>query len=178
LLVSAGPAPAFALGKAASEPDSTMSKTSPVQAVKARFGDKAKLVSAVKALATDELWLGRVNEEKGLDSVSNAKLLRLHDILSAVKKDFGSRAKLIEAILTLSKRQKDAGLKGRLEKFPTPRLVDLHGSVSRRAKNEARRAKEAPKTPAAPKKKKVARTKKAKAKAKAGAEPAKKTKKK
>jgi hypothetical protein len=150
-----------------------MSKTSPVQAVKARFGDKAKLVLAVKALATDELWLGRVNEEKGLDSVSNAKLLRLHDILEGVKKEFGSRAKLIESILTLSKRQKDAGLRGRLEKFPTPRLVDLHGSVARRAKNEARKAKAAPKK-AAPAKKKTARTKKAKAKAASGAKPAKK----
>ena len=83
-------------------------KTPPLKAVKDRFGDKQKLVTAVKDLATDELWLGRVNDDKGLESVSNSKLLRLHDTLSRVKKEFGSRAKLIESILTLSKRGKDA----------------------------------------------------------------------
>jgi hypothetical protein len=154
-------------------------KTSPLQAVKARFGDKAKLVSAVQALATDELWLGRVNDVKGLGSVSNEKLLRLHDILTRVKKEFGSRAKLIDSILTLSRRQKDTGLRGRLEKFPTPRLLDLQGSVARRAKNEERKAKAAPPKAAAPvKKKRTTRSKKAKAKAKeAPAEAPKKKKK-
>lgn len=139
-------------------------KTPPLKAVKDRFGDKEKLVSAVKGLATAELWLDRVNEEKGLDRVSNAKLLRLHDTLSRVKKDFGSRAKLIDAILTLQKRTKDAGLKGKLETYPTPRLVDVHDTSARRAKAGARTAK-AGKPPA---KKKIARSKKAQAKAKAG----------
>jgi hypothetical protein len=141
-------------------------KTPPLRAVKDRFGDKQKLVSAVKSLATDELWLGRVNEDKGLDSVSNAKLLRLHDTLSRVKKDFGSRAKLIDAILKLSKRDKDAGLRGSLEKFPTPRLVDLQTSAARRAKAAPKKTAPA-KAPA--KKKKRARSKKAKAKAAAAA---------
>jgi hypothetical protein len=135
-------------------------KTSPLQAVKARFGDKAKLVSSLKDLTTSELWLGKLNDEKGgLDSVSNAKLLRLHDTLSAVKKDFGSRSKLIDAILGLLKRPKDAGYKSKLEAYSTPQLVELHKSASKRSKVEAK----APKVPAAPKKKK-ARSKKAKAK--------------
>ncbi|HEX7669842.1 MAG TPA: hypothetical protein VF395_09675 [Polyangiaceae bacterium] len=142
-------------------------KTPPLKAVKDRFGDKQKLVSAVNGLATDELWLKRVNGEKGLDSVSNAKLLRLHDTLTQVKKEFGSRAKLIESILTLSKRSKDAGLKSSLEKFPTPRLIDLQTSAARRAKA----AKPAATAKAVPKKKK-ARSKKAKAKAAAPAAPA------
>ena len=141
-------------------------KTPPLKAVKDRFGDKQKLVSAVRGLATDELWLGRVNDEKGLESVSNSKLLRLHDTLTKVKKEFGSRAKLIESILTLSKRSKDAGLKSSLEKFPTPRLVDLQTSAARRAKTAPKAAKPAAK--AVPKKKK-ARSKKAKAKAAAPA---------
>lgn len=141
-------------------------KTPPLKTVKDRFGDKQKLVSAVKGLATDELWLGRVNDNKGLESVSNAKLLRLHDTLSRVKKDFGSRAKLIDSILSLSKRDKDAGLRSSLEKFPTPRLVDLQASAARRAKTAPKKA-----APVAPKKKK-ARSKKAKAKAKAAGVPA------
>ncbi len=99
-------------------------KSSPLSQVKERFNDKAGLVSAVQALATDELWLGRINEDKGLDSVSNKKLLRLHDVLSTVKKDYGSRAKLIDAILGAEKRSKDTGYQARLEKWPTPRLLD------------------------------------------------------
>jgi hypothetical protein len=140
-------------------------KTSPLQAVKERFGDKDKLVAAVKALATEDLWLPAVNKVKGLEHVSNAKLLRLHETLSQVKKAFGSRGKLIDSILTLGKRQKDTGLKGRLERLSTPRLVDLHTSASRRSKASDKVKAKAPK--AAPKKK--ARSKKAKAKAAAGA---------
>jgi hypothetical protein len=140
-------------------------KTSPLHAVKERFGDKDKLVAAVKALATEDLWLAAVNEVKGLERVSNAKLLRLHETLSRVKKDFGNRGKLIDSILTLGKRQKDAGLKGRLERLSTPRLVDLHTSASRRSKTDektkAKTAKVAPK--------RKARSKKAKIKAASGA---------
>ncbi len=141
-------------------------KTSPLQAVKERFGDKDKLVAAVKALATEDLWLPAVNEVKGLERVSNAKLLRLHETLSRVKKDFGNRGKLIDSILTLDKRQKDTGLKGRLERLSTPRLIDLHASASRRSKTGEKTQAAAKK--AAPKKKK-ARSKKAKLKAAAGA---------
>jgi hypothetical protein len=155
-------------------------KSSPLSTVKERFGDKEKLVSAVKALATDDLWLTsrhgdaenvRLNAAKGLARVSNAKLIRLHDTLTLVKKDFGSRAKLIESILSLSKRAQDAGMKSKLEKLPTPELVDLQGSASRRAKASEKKAKSAPAKPKAPKKKK-ARSKKAKAKIAAAAVPA------
>ena len=149
-------------------------KTSPLQAVKERFGDKAKLVSAVQALATDDLWLPRVNKDKGLERVSNSKLLRLHDTLSRLKKDFGSRGKLIDSILALDKRQKDTGLKSRLEGLPTPRLVDLQTSAARRAKVAEKAKAAAPKTTA--KKKKKARSKKARAKALEGAPTKKKAK--
>ena len=58
---------------------------SPLQHAKEKFGDKAKLVEAVKAFTNDDLWLGRTNDAKGLGRVSNAKLLRLHATFSAVK---------------------------------------------------------------------------------------------
>lgn len=102
--------------------------------VKERFESKEKLVEAVQNLATEELWLDRVNDDKGLARVSNEKLLRLHDVLSTVKKDFGSRDKLIGSILELEKRTKDEGYKTRLQRYPTPRLLDLHRAVSRRTK--------------------------------------------
>ncbi|MBM4362646.1 MAG: hypothetical protein FJ104_08185 [Deltaproteobacteria bacterium] len=136
-------------------------KTTPLQAVKDRFGDKAKLVAAVKALATDELWLDRVNEDKGLERVSNAKLLRLLAALEAVKKEFGSRAKLVDSILSLRGTPKDQGRRTALEGHPLPRLLDAH----RAAKSAAKAAGPAKPKAAAPAKKKASRSKKAKAKA-------------
>ncbi|HOU91459.1 MAG TPA: hypothetical protein PLU22_10475, partial [Polyangiaceae bacterium] len=67
-------------------------KKTPLAEVKERFETKEKLVEAVEHLATDELWIDRYNEIKGLMSVSNQKLLRLHAILTEVKASFGTRA--------------------------------------------------------------------------------------
>lgn len=133
---------------------------SPLSVVKERFGDKAKLVSAVEALANKDLWLDRVSEQKSLGNVSNAKLLKLHDALTRAKQDFGTRAKLIAAILEASKRTKDEGFKTRLERYPLPRLLDAHRSLTRASKAK----KPAAATSAKPK----PRSKKARAKAAAG----------
>jgi len=113
-------------------------KKSPLAVAQERFGGdrkeaKAKLVKAVKDLAGDSLFLERLNEEKGLERVSNKKLLHLHDVLAQVKKDFGSRAKLIDAILSAEKRSKDEGYKGRLEGQPTPRLLDHLRAATKRS---------------------------------------------
>jgi len=135
-----------------------MAKT-PLALVQERFGDKAKLVAAIQALATKDLWLDRVNAEKGLGRVSNEKLLRLHAALEEAKKNFGSRDKLIAAICELEKRTKDDGYKTRLAGYPLPRLLDLHGAAKLRAAKAAKKP-----VKAAPAKKKVARSKKAQAK--------------
>jgi hypothetical protein len=116
-------------------------KTSPFQQVTAQFGDKAKLVSAVQSLATDALWLDRVNPEKGLAKVSNTKLLRLHATLSRAKEQFGSRDGLVNAVLNLGKRAKDDGYKARLATFPVPRLLDLHDSLNKKAPSSTPPAK-------------------------------------
>ncbi len=108
-----------------------MSK-SPLAITKEKFGDKAKLIAAVEALATDDLWLKRTRKEEGLEHVSNAKLLRLHATFSAVKDQFGTREKLVSAILDLEKRGKDDGYKSRLTAYPVPRLFDLYKSTKKR----------------------------------------------
>ena len=116
---------------------------SPVSVVKEKFGDKAKLVEAVKAFMTEDLWVNRLNEEKGLDRVSNAKLLRLHRIFSAVQGEFGSRTKLIDSILAFENQSKNEGLRTRLGAYPVPRLYDLYRSKKRTA--DAKKRAEAPK---------------------------------
>jgi hypothetical protein len=124
-----------------------MNKTPIAARKELQFDSKEKLVEAVQKLATKDLWLDRTNEAKGgLARVSNAKLLRLHAVLTTVKKDFGSRAKLIDAILTLEKRTKDAGFKTRLEGYPLPRLLDLHAAAERRSKRAEAKSKPAKKS--------------------------------
>jgi len=108
---------------------------SPLAEVKERFENKEGLVAALRALATEELWNGRrLNEDKGLDHVSNAKLLHLHAVLSEVSKEHGSRAGLIDSLITLEKRSKDEGYRTHLEGHSTPELLALYKAAKKRAK--------------------------------------------
>jgi hypothetical protein len=131
---------------------------SPLAVVTEKFGDKAKLVAELeKFTKDDDLWVSRTNADKGLKHVSNAKLVKLHRTFSEVKEKFGTRAKLIDAILEVEKRVKDEGYKTRLAKFPVPRLYDLYKSAAKRAGVGAKAAAgekkpRAPKKVAAPKK--------------------------
>jgi hypothetical protein len=109
-----------------------MSK-SPAAIVKQQFGDKAKLVAALGPFTNEDLWVDRINETKGLARVSNAKLLRLFGVLSAVKEKFGTRAKLVDSICEIEKRSKDEGFKNRLLAYPVPRLYDAYRSAAKRA---------------------------------------------
>ena len=142
-----------------SKSSSSSGRSFPLGKVKGQFEDKAKLVSAVQALATPALWLDRVSSDKGLAKVSNAKLLRLHALLSRAQQEFGSRDKLIGAVLSLGKRTGDEGYKARLSGYPLPRLLDLHDSLNKSS------ARAAAKPKAAAAKKRLVRTKKAKLKA-------------
>jgi hypothetical protein len=131
--------------------------STPYAQMKSEFESKDKLVAAVKALATDELWLPRLGLDrdeggKGLAHVSNAKLLKLHATLSAVKEKFGSRTKLIDAVLEVQGRAKDAGYRTRLETYPAPRLYDMFRASARGSDHPAAKAaKAAPKKAAAAK---------------------------
>lgn len=131
-------------------------KKTPLQLVNDRFGDKTKLIEALGQFTNEDLWVNRLNAEKGLEHVSNAKLLRLFDTFSAVKDKFGTRGKLIDSILEIEKRTKDEGYRTRLERYPVPRLFDMYRSVARRQGRAApAKAKEAekPAPKAAPAKK-------------------------
>ena len=119
-------------------------KKTPVSQVKERFESKDKLVAAVQKLATSDLWLDKVSSAKGLGRVSNAKLVRLHDVLTDAKKRFGSRDKLIASIVEISKRGKDKGFATKLAAYPLPQLLDLHASTERASKRAAAAAKAKP----------------------------------
>lgn len=122
---------------------------SPLATVKDKFGDKAKLVAAVEKFTGEDLWIGRTNEDKGLAHVSNAKLLRLHATFTEVKEKFGTREKLVTAVLDVEKRTKDEGYKARISAWPVPRLYDFYKAAAKRAKAAAPKTKAAPKAKAA-----------------------------
>jgi len=143
-----------------------MPSKSPLALVKDKFGDKEKLVAAVEKFTGDDLWVARTNKDKGLAHVSNAKLLRLHATFSEVKEKFGTREKLIDAVLEVQKRSKDAGFRQKLSAWPVPRLYDAYKSLTKRAARATAAkpaAKDAAKA-AAPKAAKPAAAKKAPAK--------------
>ncbi len=117
-----------------------MAKT-PLTLMKEAFGDKAKLVVALEKLTGEDLWVARTNKNKGLAHVSNAKLLRLHATFTEVKEKFGTREKLVGALLDLEKRSKDTGLRQKLSEWPVPRLFDAYKSALKRSAALAAKAK-------------------------------------
>jgi hypothetical protein len=148
-----------------------MATKTPLSSVKELFGEKSKLVEALEKLTGDALWVSRTNKDKGLAHVSNAKLLRLHATFTTVKEKFGTREKLIDAILEVEKRSKDAGYKARLLEWPVPRLFDAYKSAAKRhapAKPATKTAKKAAAAPVKVVAKKTAKKSAAKKTAKKG----------
>jgi hypothetical protein len=144
-----------------------MAAKTPLARMKDQFGDKAKLVAALEKLAGADLWVARTNESKGLAHVSNAKLLRLHATFTEVKEKFGTRDKLVAAVLDLEKRSKDTGMQHKLSTWPVPRLLDAYKSAAKRQGRATAASKTAEtKAPAA---KKAASAKSAKASKTTGA---------
>ncbi len=128
-----------------------MSAKTPLAIMKEQFGEKSKLVEALEKLTGDALWVSRTNKSKGLAHVSNAKLLRLHATFTAVKEKFGTREKLIDAILDVEKRSKDTGLRQKLSEWPVPRLFDAYKSATKRHAPAAPAPKKTAPKPVAPK---------------------------
>ena len=89
-----------------------------------------------KALAPS---LARADEdtdmlEARLKTASNAQLLRLQKVTEQVKKKYGSRDGLIEAIGKGANKAKDNDFVAKLQKLSLPNLLDLAVSAERRAR--------------------------------------------
>ena len=102
-------------------------KSTPLVEVKERFGSKENLVNEIKELFDKgKLFENRLNPDKGLAHVSNTKLLKLHKVAAEVKDRFTTRDNLVNDLLKIMNREKDAGLRARFDKWSLPRLWDFY----------------------------------------------------
>jgi hypothetical protein len=72
--------------------------------------------------------------ETQLKKASNAQLLRLSRVTATVKQKYGSRDKLIAAIGSSQKKDKDKDFLAKLDSCSLPQLLDLAASAERRAR--------------------------------------------
>lgn len=97
-----------------------------------KHGGKEALAKALApALATDSENSDSIADR--LKTASNMQLLRLQKVVALVKDKWGSREKLIQAILDAGKQQKDKDFVTKLSSFSLPQLVDIATSSARSA---------------------------------------------
>jgi hypothetical protein len=110
--------------------EGTMSKLSPLQTIKRDFNSKKdlvdKLVGAVERFEDEDDAAFRSR----LMSVSNKKLLRLHATSQRVASEFGTKEKLVDAIVTLKFSKSNDDFKTKLMGYRIGRLLDLHSSLA------------------------------------------------
>jgi hypothetical protein len=119
-----------------------MTNRAPLARQKAEHESKEKLVDRVIAL------LGQVakSEEDKEDlkerllAASNQKLLRLFEVSTTIRKDFGTLEKLADAVASAQGRAKDKPYVTKLAALSPARLLDLHRTTTRRAGKKTKAA--------------------------------------
>ena len=110
----------------------------PLAEVKERFESKENLIKTIgKLTAKNDLLVDRFSE-KGLEHVSNAKLLRLHDLVTEVSEQFKNREALVDAYLELRGHGKDEPYKQKVMGYPLGKLYDMY-KVARRTSERRKR---------------------------------------
>ncbi len=109
-----------------------MANVTPLQQVKDIHGGKDKLVDKLVGI------LDRGDESKAelterLRAAPNSKLLRLLAVSTEVKDRFGGKAELVDNLLGLMERAKDEDYKEKLLTHSPTRLMDMLGSLERKA---------------------------------------------
>lgn len=113
-----------------------MATESPLATMKRVYGSKDKLFdAAVKALS--ELGEDADELKERLRTASNAKLLRLVEVGKEIKKGWGNRDKLVQAVVKAANKAKDSDFVARLESMPLPKLLDAARAAARRTGQKA-----------------------------------------
>ena len=108
-------------------------KETPAAAMKRLHGSKEKLVLALVGPLSE----GRADADADalrarLQTASNQKLIHLSEVVAEVKRRFGSRAKMIDALA--QRHSKDKDYLAKLATVPLPKLLDLARASERRNK--------------------------------------------
>lgn len=114
-----------------------MPKKGPLAQVKDKFGGKDKLVEKLVGLIETDETKDALRER--LLSVSNTKLLRLHEAASLVKEKYQSHGKMADAAAAALGRSKDKDYVAKLGTLSTKKLLDVTLAAERRAKRAASR---------------------------------------
>ncbi|RMG99905.1 MAG: hypothetical protein D6705_01945 [Deltaproteobacteria bacterium] len=111
-------------------------KKTPLQQVRESFGSKADLVEQVAGLVEPAEGESADELRARLRRVSNAKLLHLHAVGTKVK-ELGGKDALVKKIAELKGQPKDLPYLDALAKKSLGSLLDLYGSLSRKAAKSA-----------------------------------------
>jgi hypothetical protein len=106
----------------------------PAVRVKAKFGSKESLIKEVKKIFDKaDIFIDKLNKNKGLERVSNRKLLRLYEMAAEVKEKFGNRKALIDEYVKLASKENVQNISEKLSSFTIGKLLDLYHQAARRA---------------------------------------------
>jgi hypothetical protein len=110
-------------------------KKTPLQQVNEEHGGKAKLVDKLVGLLESD---DKDSLKQRLLSASNQKLLHLLQVSEKVKSKYGSPEKLTEAVAGALGRAKDSDYVKKLSGYSPAKLLDIAGSLARRAGTAAK----------------------------------------
>lgn len=106
-------------------------KKTPLQQVKEQFGSKDALAKKLVALLDKPEDEDQADFERRIETASNKQLLRLWSAEQAVKSRFGSKDKLIDAVVRARFDGNDnADYRAKVSTYSKTRLLDLHRQVT------------------------------------------------
>jgi hypothetical protein len=121
---------------------------SPLAVMKGKYGAKDKLVDKLAGKLEPFEGESKDDLKTRLTKVSSKKLMRLQEVEEKVEELFGSKDKLVDALLALERpnaKKVDRDYRNALAKKSKSELLMLHGSAARRAKARTAASKAASK---------------------------------
>lgn len=105
-------------------------KKTPLQQVKDQFGTKEALAGKLIPLLDCPEDEDKADFERRIRTASNKQLLRLWNAEQRVKSEFGSKDKLVAAIVKARFNGSNADYSARISNYTSSRLLDLHRQVA------------------------------------------------
>ena len=105
-------------------------KESPLARVKRLHGSKEALIDALAGDLARETGDSRDEVKERLAGAPNTKLLRLHQALTSLRDQYGSKDKLIQALSEARGHGKDKDYAAKLQAYSIPRLLDMMRAAS------------------------------------------------